>query len=805
MPNPAPIGHDTAAELAANVTALLADITRADLNLDEVLRMVCEHAQRVTRADGCVVEMAEGDEMVYRAASGFLAKSIGTRMPRQTSLSGFTMDSGAIQTCPDSDTDPRVDREACARVGCRSMVVVPLRHGDMTVGVLKSAWREPHAFSEDIVRSLGLLAGIVAIAVRRAEEQDARAEIRRSLQASEARWRSVVEQSLAGIFVLEADRFVYANERFLEICGYTLEELRALPSALDLLTPVDREVAANKIRADLAGQIENSGHELRGRRRDGSEVVVQVFGSVVDAPGTPNVIGTVIDVTERHRTDSLLRSSEEWFRNLIEEASDMIGVSSTDGVYSYVSPSVRDQLGYEPSQLVGQNAFEFLHPDDVGRVQQEFAGMVANPPHRLETRLRFRHATLGWRDCDVRLRLSEADGKPVVIINSSDVTERAALQRQVVDAERLASLGRVASSMAHEFNNVLMGIQPFADLIARTRDAARLEKAASGIQSAVRRGRTITQQVLRFTRGEKPDRRNTPVERVLDMLRKELVPVLPADVHLEMSLDPSDLRILADGDQIEQLLMNLAVNARDAMARGGGTLTIAARPAGDVQYPFGVLPRDTGGFVHISVTDTGAGIPPELLTRIFEPLFTTKKAQGGSGLGLTISQQIATAHQGAIFVQSEVGSGSSFHVFLPAASAVSLPIEVAPAAYPTGLERVLIVEDDDLVADAMMTALASVHIVVHRVASGSAAADAVESFQPGLVVLDYGLPDMSGAAVYQLLRERWKDLPIVFATGHADAARLREEVGDSALQVCLKPFEITRLLGAMTNALGAQA
>ncbi|MEO8035751.1 MAG: PAS domain S-box protein, partial [Acidobacteriota bacterium] len=316
MPDPAPVGHDSAAELAANVTALLADITRADLNLDEVLRMVCEHAQRITRADGCVVEMAEGDEMVYRAASGFLARSVGIRMPRQTSLSGFTMHSGAIQTCPDTDSDPRVDREASRRVGCRSMVVVPLRHGDIAVGVLKSAWRDPHAFGEDTVRSLGLLAGIVAIAVVRAEEQDARAEIGRSLQASEARWRSVVEQSLAGIFVLEADRFVYANERFLEICGYTLDELRAFPSALDLLTPADREVAANEIRASLAGQIENGGHELRGTRRDGVPVMVQVFGSVVDAPGTPNIIGTVIDVTERHRTDNLLRNSEEWFRSL---------------------------------------------------------------------------------------------------------------------------------------------------------------------------------------------------------------------------------------------------------------------------------------------------------------------------------------------------------------------------------------------------------------------------------------------------------------------------------------------------------
>ncbi|MEO8035285.1 MAG: ATP-binding protein, partial [Acidobacteriota bacterium] len=399
----------------------------------------------------------------------------------------------------------------------------------------------------------------------------------------------------------------------------------------------------------------------------------------------------------------------------------------------------------------------------------------------------------------------DADGKPVVIINSSDVTEQAALHRQVVDAERLASLGRVASSMAHEFNNVLMGIQPFADLISRTRDAARLEKASTGIQSAVRRGRTITQQVLRFTRGEKPDRRNTQVEQVLGMLRKELVPALPADVRLEISSTPSDLRVLADGDQIEQMLMNLAMNARDAMSRGGGTLTIDVRPAEGRHYPFGVLPGDAGGFVHISVTDTGAGIPAELFSRIFEPLFTTKKAQGGSGLGLTISQQIVTAHGGAIFVESEIGTGSSFHVFLPAASAIPLSSEVQPPAYPTGLDRVLIVEDDDLVADAMMTALGSVHILAHRVATGSAATDAVESFKPGLVVLDYGLPDMSGAAVYQLLRARWKDLPIVFATGHADAAQLREEVGDPALQVCLKPFEITRLLGAMTSALGARA
>jgi PAS domain S-box-containing protein len=804
MGDPADRGGDSAADLAAHVTELLTQILGVH-SVDDVLRIVCEHTQRITRADGCLIEIAEGDEMVYRAASGFLVPFVGTRLPRSQSLSGLAMETAAIQTSKDSTHDPRVNVLMNRKLGARSMVVIPLKHGDSIIGVLKPVWRKPEAFGEDVVRTLGLLAGIVAIAIRHAEESQDRNEMQRALEASEARWRDVVEQSLAGIYVIRNERFVYANDRYLDILGYTLDELLALPAALDVVVPEDRELTFSRFRERLDDDVERRGRIARCLRRDGSVVELQVFGSVVESPEGMYFMGTVIDVTERNQADQWLRASEEWFRNLIEGASDMIGVTELDGVLTYVSPSVREQLGYAPEQLVNLNAFDFIHEEDRDRVRRDIQAIVANPSHRVETRMRFRHATLGWRDCETRLRLVQAEGRPVVIVNSRDVTVQTALQRQVADAERLSSLGRVASSLAHEFNNVLMGIQPFADLIARTRDEGKLEKAAIGIQNAVRRGRTITQQVVRFTRGEQPRCRNVSVDGVLKMVRESLTEQLPADVHLEMRSTP-ELRAMVDAEQVSQLLVNLGLNGRDAMT-GGGSLTISAHEAEGTTFPFGVLPADVaGGFVHFTVTDSGSGIEPEILSRIFEPLFTTRKAKGGSGLGLSIAQQIATAHHGALFVESRVGEGTSFHAFLPAASQPANSISEAPAvAYPTGLKRVLIVDDDDLVADAVMMALGTMQILTHRVATGAAAVAATELFKPGLVLLDYGLPDMTGAAVYGLLRARWSDLPIVFATGHADAARLREEVGNPRLEVCLKPFEISRLMSAMNTAMSSDA
>lgn len=662
--------HSTVAELIAAVTSLLAEATEPELDVDGVMSLVCEHAQRLTGATGAAIEIAENSQMVYRATSGGLIPHLGLRLQQEGSLSGMAMQSGTVQLSSDTEIDPKVNREACRIVGARAMLIVPLKFSGVHIGVLKVISGEAGAFGAEQIQSLQLLTGVLGVVIKRSED----------------------------------------------------------------------------------------------RQR--------------------------------------LREEEEWFRTMIEGSTDLFGVLTLEAVYTYCSPSVTEQLGYEIPEIVGRNAFDFIHHDDVQRIHRELGTLLTTPPHQAEMTLRFRHKSGAWRDCDVRIRMVPIrDQEPVLVVASRDVTDAHRIARQMAEADRLVALGQVASAMAHEFNNVLMGIQPHAEVIKRTGGSDRAVASAERIEAAVKRGKSITQQVLRFTRSEAPMRKVVPVGDILRTLQLEIGPLLPATVTLTVE-QQGELHVLADAGQIVQTLVNLCLNARDAMPLGG-MITVSAAHSQSRQYPFGVLPAAMHDFVAISVRDTGPGIPPELRTRIFEPLFTTRRGEGGSGLGLTVAQHIATGHEGALFVESEPGQGATFHLFLVETSAMPPPSPAPLDHKPLGLRQILIVEDDDLVAHGLELALADSARAITRVATGGAASAAALRVSPELVLIDYGLPDMSGTAVYRLLRAQWPHLPLVFMTGHADGQIVRDEIGTSDFHICYKPFDTANLLEVMRAALAS--
>ena len=660
--------------LFSAVSDLLAETSREDLHVDEAMRLVCNRAQSVTGASGAVIEISEGEFMVYRASCGSLAAHEGMKIRREGSLSGQTLSSGVLQVCRDSELDARVNREASRRVGARSMALVPLVTGDAVVGILKVVAPTPDAFDLDQVNSLQLLAGVLAFCIQRAHDTQVRLEAERELAESEA-----------------------------------------------------------------------------------------------------------------------------WFRTLIEGAPDMIGVLTLEGVYTYCSPSVTEHLGYAPGDLVGRNAFDIIHHDDVERVQRELALTLATPPHRASLQMRVRSFPGNWREVDVRLRMvTNAKGTPLLVVNSRDITTAHQLQRRVADSERLVALGRVASSMAHEFNNVLMGVQPHAELVARLSDSPAVHRSSERMLTALARGKNITQQILRLTRDEPPNRRQVSVSDVLRSVESEIEMVLPAGIHLTVESAEAELMVMAEATQVEQTLVNLCLNARDAMP-AGGRIRVCASAVPDAERPPSLRSGEQG-FVCITVSDTGPGISSELMSRIFEPLFTTKKGLGGNGLGLPIARQIAEAHQGGLFVDSAPGAGATFSLFLPRARTASVPMDRGGERLTTAIRRLLLVEDDDLVAEGLIAALESMDIETKRVATGGAATAAVIEFTPEVVVVDYGLPDMRGTDVFRTLRARWPQLPIVFATGHADGAVVREEIGATDVEICSKPFSLPELLEAASRA-----
>jgi signal transduction histidine kinase len=380
-----------------------------------------------------------------------------------------------------------------------------------------------------------------------------------------------------------------------------------------------------------------------------------------------------------------------------------------------------------------------------------------------------------------------------------DESERLRLENRLLQAERISSLGRLAASVAHEFNNVLMGIQPFIDLLTkRSGSDPAVKLAAPRIADAVARGKRITQEILRFTRIGEPTRVPVNVAEWLHAFEPEVVQLAGPLVTVTTKCDPS-LTMLADAHQLRQVVANLVVNAHHAMPNGG---RLEIRAAGDAMSNGNTTAIPA---VHFSICDTGAGIPQDTLLYIFEPLFTTKKF-GGTGLGLAVASQVVQQHQGHIYAESTLGEGTTFHILIPAVPAAS--VAAAPTQQQTSTRvrpamRVTMIEDDESVGAGLVAILDFEGISTDWVRLGTEAVSRIAARFPDAVILDLGLPDLDGMQVYEQIAARWPDLPVLFSTGHGDQHLLTNTPNGKKVGYLQKPYESDELLAALDDLLSA--
>jgi len=379
-----------------------------------------------------------------------------------------------------------------------------------------------------------------------------------------------------------------------------------------------------------------------------------------------------------------------------------------------------------------------------------------------------------------------------------DESERLRLENRLLQAERISSLGRLAASVAHEFNNVLMGIQPFIDLLTKRAGADPTVKlAAPRIADAVARGKRITQEILRFTRIGEPTRVPVDVAEWLRAFEPELVQLAGPLVTVTAQSDPS-LVMLADAHQLRQVFANVVVNAHHAMPNGG---RLDVRVIGDAMHAGDAGPIPA---VHFSICDTGVGIPQDTLLYIFEPLFTTKKF-GGTGLGLAVASQVVQQHQGHIYAESTLGEGTTFHILIPAAPAASIaaaPVQQMTSPRVRPAMRVTMIEDDESVGAGLVAILDFEGITTDWVRLGTEAVSRIAARFPDAVILDLGLPDLDGMQVYEQIAARWPDLPVLFSTGHGDQNLLTNTPSGKKVGYLQKPYESDELLAALDELLG---
>jgi PAS domain S-box-containing protein len=637
--------------------------------------------------------------------------------------------------------------------------------------------------------------------VRANEELEKRIEQRtEELRRSEKRHRSIVEQAKDIIFTLDLEGTITSlNPAFERVLGWSVEEWLGR-SYLDLVWPDERHRAQELFT-----------HADRGlppthvdiQARDGSRVAVEcsLVHQMVDGEAA-GFLGFGRDVTDRRRAEQLLRESEERFQLLARATNN--GVWDIDFVTGEVwrGDGFDTLFGYEQGQIAPtlEAWCELLHPQDEQRVRESIRTALETGQLSWSEEYRLRRGDGSYAnvlDCGYIVR--DAQKQPLRMVGAAmDLTERKQLDDQLAQAKRVSSLGRIAASIAHEFNNVLMGIQPNLEVVRR-RGASDLHEPIDHILQAVRRGKRITDEILRYTRPAEPAVQCVDLASFFSTWEGETRSILGPNVTVSIDV-AADVHIAADPHQIAQVITNLALNARDAMNGRAGELRIAADVAKSFgTFDFGVV-RTPDQYVHIQVSDDGIGMTRDQLGHVFEPLFTTKP--GGTGLGLAVSYQIVSRHSGKMFAQSEPGRGTTFHILLPAASPLVRIDHAASDVVVPPVRRILIVEDESYVAAGIRTLLELEGIQVAVVSTGAAAVPAIERNRPDAVVLDIGLPDVSGVDVYKRVAARWPDLPVLFSSGHADPAHLDEYLRKPNVGMLVKPYDFEVMMQTLTEVLG---
>lgn len=614
---------------------------------------------------------------------------------------------------------------------------------------------------------------------------------------AENRYRLLFERSLAGVYRATLDgRIVDLNESCARMFGYSKpDEARGHILQETFLAPGDFErllrlVLEHKSIGNL---------ELELQRQDGQRLCVLLGASLLENGSEPVIEGTLIDITERKQAEEALRRSEERFRTLVEKSSDAISLVDGSGKVLYSSHAISPIFGYSLEERMGKSVFEFIHPEESAQVLHTFKKLLAQPYGSASIELRYRHKDGSWRWIEaLGTNLLEDPSVQAVAINYRDITERRQLMEQLFLAQKMEAVGRLAGGVAHDFNNLLTAILGYSDMVLeKLPRGSVLSRYTSEIKRAGERAASLTRQLLAFSRLQVMSPRVLDLNVVIEEMSRMLRRVIGEDVTLTTSPGAGLERVKVDPSQVEQVILNLAVNARDAMPEGGELRirTSNARFAEDF-IAEGVRVQ-AGSYVALEVTDTGCGMDSETSARVFEPFFTTKEKGKGTGLGLSTVYGIVKQSGGYIWVSSEPQKGTTFKIYLPGLEEAAAPAKAAdaPVQIDRGSETILLVEDETNVRELLCGMLRSKGYEVLEAARGEEAlALGKNHSQPiHLIVTDMVMPQMNGRELARRLCALHPESNVLYMTGYAGNKIGAIDVLENDVAFIHKPFSAEAL------------
>lgn len=613
--------------------------------------------------------------------------------------------------------------------------------------------------------------------------------VSRNLLAKEVEERKRTEEALrkekdkaqlylgvAGVILVALDpdgNVTLINRKGCEILGYEEPEILG-KSWFDFLPQRLAARVKAKFRSVHSGETESPEyHESPVLTRDGTEKIIAWYNTILkDEEG--RVIGTLSsgeDITERKQAEERLRDSEEKYRDLVENINEIIYSLDENGIITYLSPVAENQSGYGQEELIGRAFRDFIHEEDRAVALDYFLNIRDRHASDVEFRVVSKTGDLQWMRASMRAIYKEGRfaGVRGALTNINRVKR---LEGQLRQAQKMEALGTMAGGIAHDFNNILGIIVGNAEMamleVPETKSAYR---NLVEVRRACLRARDVVREILSFSRRSEPVRKPVGLGSLIKGSMGLLRSSIPANIEIRPQIPTEGYTALADPSQINQVLLNLCTNAAYAMREKGGVLEIILSNHGAEQQSRSKPPDlKSGEYVRLTVKDTGPGIEPAIMDRIFDPYFTTKPVGEGTGLGLAVVHGIVRSHGGSVHVESKPGKGTAFHVFLPKTSGEPQAQSSDQETLPAGRERILFIDDEKMIVHAFQSMLEKLG---YQVTAKTSSVEALETFRSApeqfdLIITDQTMPQMTGTALAGAVMAKRVDIPIILCTGYTD-------------------------------------
>jgi PAS domain S-box-containing protein len=655
---------------------------------------------------------------------------------------------------------------------------------------------------------------------------DARKKAEKLLADAGEQYRTLFETSTHAILIRNrAGIITMVNQAAISLLAAAKADDLIGRAYLDLVHPEDRPLSAERVSRIFRIALDQQGpgdgspkgippREHRMVSLKGDVIDVESTGVAFPYKGELFIQGIFRDIRERKRAEEALRDSEARFRTAFENASVGITLVSLDGIYLEVNEAMARIIGYSPADLIGKPVANFTHPDDLGRRSGFLSDLISGRIASGEQERRFIHRngavvwTLIWANvqCD-------QDGKPMYFISLvQDITARKTadedkrkLESQLRQAHKMEAIGSLAGGIAHDFNNILAAIIGFTEL-AMLSEGAPVDYLREALKAALR-AKDLVKQILSFSRQTDEQRMPVHVGMVVKEIAKFLRASIPTTIDIRCTIDGRAGAVLANSVELHQILMNLCTNAVHAIGERAGIVEIEVQGM-DIgpENRDGFPDLDLGHYARLSVKDSGQGISSDIQERMFDPYFTTKEKGVGTGMGLAVVHGIVKKSNGTIRVESEIGKGSVFHVYLPQVDLSASKQAEHPAMPRGGSERILLVDDEKMLVEVGEQILRRLG---YDVVSRTSPLEALELFKArpkdfDLVISDQTMPGMTGDGLASELMKLNSEIPVILCTGYSQMIDQRRAKEKGIRALVMKPILISEIDGAIRSVLKKQ-